>query len=256
VQIQKLGNTILIDATHIKDNEKIVDKLNNLITLYLTSNNLISDSTQIQRAGLFNGIINISSHATFNTDKIIELLSKITKSDIIECDIYSTLTQEHKNKLPNQFVLNGTQAGGVTSDETGIDPRIKVFCESLNSIPNIETFSSCDGHDISYWYVLFACYDDKISTLDSVLELIVAAYKQTYFKYGEDVKQIFQMQTLCGTNNWVNLDGTKRNFLRSNIEYKGAHFEVRAKVNNAELFYKITNEFSNNFKELIKDKKW
>jgi hypothetical protein len=53
-----------------------------------------------------------------------------------------------KDMLPKYCFLNNQYRGAPSSilDSDKIDNGIKNFCDSLNRIPDIKTFASCDGH--------------------------------------------------------------------------------------------------------------
>lgn len=244
IEYKKLIGAILLKGVDVEQHlPELNHKINQLLFFRGDIKNKVERAIKVEKQ-----IISVAYHATVREHDMFALLQNHF-NDALEpgiIDIDSEL-------LPKQNFINNSQSGGANRDEVGIDSRVEKMVKSLNMIRGIKTFSSCDGHYSSPFYVLWIHTDNNLSTLNSVLkELTISANEvvQKYFK-----QQEINFSLLCGYDSWTNHHRKGYFNTYSDLPY----FELRISMNGMlrnypEKFYQFTDDLSELFYNKVK--KW
>lgn len=153
-------NIIIVD-----DFKLSVDALNKCIHEKLVLRGDIRDQdTRTSRAVRKDKYIVIHAHGSFGGSDIVSFLKEELLKDSISCEMRYTTQEELsylEDVLPTYKILNNQYRGAPESikDSDTLDKGVEDLCYSLNRVPGIHTFASCDGHNGAR--PLYVCYTTK-----------------------------------------------------------------------------------------------
>jgi hypothetical protein len=135
--------------------------------------------------------------------------------------------------------------------EQPIDPSLS------NCIPNVKTFSSCDGHYKYNYYVLWIHTDENMRVLNAILKSLNNIANRLFVQhFNATEKNQLHFTFRCGFDSW-----TKENHKGYFGEYENIpYFELRIGMNRMEKFpesfYLFTHQLSTEFAKEVNEISW
>lgn len=199
-------------------------------------------------------IILINFHATFEDSDVFTLLKRYFSS--VRFEEVSTIYKQVKDNeaIPNHRPVENYQSAGTTNDELGIDKRVKLLVDALNSIPGFTTFSSCDGHYHLPFYVLWIVTDNNLKKLNYVTKILADISNNVYSKYFGDPGKV-RVGFYFNYDSWSTEERNGYGEYRD-LPYFEFRIQMMIKGQWPEEFYNYTTELSEKFAEQIKDIEW
>ena len=253
IEYQILNRTLLLKYSQMSS---IVKALNNKINKLLLMRGDIKESTERVRS-LNDDLLYCGFHASLTEKDIFFMLSKLynDKRVIFKNNINLYDSVENKEETNKRFVIGNQQAAGFLTDEVGIDEKIKSLVNSLNSIPGVKTFSSCEGHYKMAFYVLWTINDNNLFKLNKIAELLSESANEAYVLYKFPFNKDPVISLYFAHDKWN--ASNHRN--AKNLP----HFEFRITMplltiddKYPEMFYDFTNSISEIFATKVKEIDW
>lgn len=251
--MEKIGYRLMINGVLLKAPGIVndIDSFNQRITQLLKNRGDIQESVT-RAVKVDSDIVFVSFHATVIKDDMMQLIKDqwgdILVPENIEVDQTKISYQNH--------IMNSASAG-FNKDETGIDSNIRILVDALNCIPNVKTFSSCDGHHKYNYYVLWIHTDENMRVLNAILKSLNNIANRIFAKhFNNNEKNQLHFTFRCGFDSWS--DENRKGYFG---EYENLpYFELRIGMNRKEKFpesfYLFTHELSTEFAKEVNEISW
>lgn len=167
------------------NNDINLNYLNEKIREYLILNNDIhKNDKETIRAIRYNEYIIIHAHGTLFSENLLNFVLSLFNDVDISLNVRE-INDIEKNKLKHLFpiynVLNNQYIGspyGIKSSEY-IDENVKNLCKSMDKIPGVKVFASCDGHNGKKEF--FVCYTcDNLRSAEIVCYYITSLIEKLF----------------------------------------------------------------------------
>lgn len=253
IEYQEINRILLLKCVNIALIEKALnDKINEL----LYGRGDIEHAVKRVKA-LNDNFLYCGYHATLTLKDVFVILSELYSDNHVIFKHTPHLYDDIENKEnANQiFAIGNEQAAGFLQDEVGIDKKIKTLVNSFNSIPGVNTFSSCDGHYKNAFYVLWNMTNDNFQILNEIAKLLSNCTNETFKKYTFDSNRRPIISLNFAHNKWTALNNRNQKDL--------PYFEFRITMpfsgkddRYPNVFYEFTDELSNIFAQKVKEIDW
>ena len=254
IEYQILNRTLLLKYSQISS---VVKALNDKINKLLLMRGDIKESVERIRS-LNDDLLYCGFHASLTEKDIFFMLSELynDKRVIFKNNINLYNSVENKEETNKRFVIGNEQAAGFLTDEVGIDEKIKCLVNSLNSIPGVNTFSSCDGHYKMAFYVLWNITNNNFYILNEIAKLLSESTNEAYKLYSFDAKKQPNIILKFAHNKWMTSDSNRNDKHLPYFEFKITMPMLSQDDTYPEMFYKFTDELSNIFAQKVKEINW
>lgn len=198
--VKSFHNLFIVDEKQ----EINVNYLNkNLHELLIKRKDLNEEDTVTKRIFREEQFIFFNSHGSFFTKEMMEFIIAFFEEQKIDFSIRES-SNEEKNNLkqffPESHILGDQMFGGGPAESTSraensqfsdsdtIDLGVDKLCYSLNSIPGIETFASCNGHGgTRSFYVTYTA--ETIESAEIVIYYITNIVDKVFVQLNIDIQQ-------------------------------------------------------------------
>ena len=193
MNIYSYGNSYVID-NQLKNVD--INLLNKVIIRWLKESGDTTINDSMNRCREYKDYIIIAPYGALVYDSLKDFISNYMKATGLRCRFYDKLPDDlHKllyKEVPTILLYKGSQCGGPTEDSKEIDLGVKPLCDVLNLFSDINTFSSCEGHNTdknsSVMYVLFTIDgNNQFSVLNNLTSILDNAFEEIWRKM--DIKQ-------------------------------------------------------------------
>jgi hypothetical protein len=241
-------NGVLLQAPDIVND---LDIFNQRITQLLKARGDIQASVTRAKK-VESDIIFVCYHASIAKDDMMQLIKEQWGDVLVPKNI-----EVEQTKISYQNHVMNSASAGFNEDESGIDTNIRVLVDALNCIPNVKTFSSCDGHYKYNYYVLWIHTDENMRVLNAILKSLNNIANRLFVQHFDTTeKNQLQFTFRCGFDSW-----TKENHKGYFGEYENIpYFELRIGMNRMEKFpesfYLFTHQLSAEFAKEVNEISW